>query len=634
MRNFNYSQSKRCSAPKSDGERGLVGAPALRLLALLGVVLLAGPSATANLLYNGNFNTAGPAAWNSWTYGPSAFASYKNPADSLSYDGTPYINAGNYGDWWSSGGGWNQLIPGAPGITYTLSCVCGTENWDNAYGEMRLIFLDASSAVIRQDAQATANYQASEPWTPYTMTSVAPAGTVQVKAEFATSGARGSVMWDNADLEASVAYPAIANVQPDGTILMQVTNLLSFTATSGAAITNVQVVLNGMDISTNLMITGTLTSKTVTYGGIKTNQAYTGTITVKDANNLSASVPVSFDTFNPVFLWEAEDFDYSGGVYINTPVLSSTNAPDSYFGVVGTQGIDENDIGHTGPEQYRTNDFMSTSPSGDTARRNFLAAQAVDSNILDYCIGYFDAGEWVNYTRSFPVGEYNIYARLASGAAGVSTMALDEVTGGQTTDTQTTSPLGTFKYAGQGWGSYQYVPLTDPYGNLVAVNLSGVTTLRATAGVGNMNFFLIVPARLDLPVIGNLYPDGTVLFQPTNRLAFTATSPSATIPTNGIQVTLNGVDVSSSLVIGGTSTSKSASYSGLKTNTAYTAVIRVTDANGSLASSTVYFDTFVPLFVWEAEDWDYTGGLCSQRPGAHLDPGGQQLLRADWPSGH
>jgi hypothetical protein len=88
------------------------------------------------------------------------------------------------------------------------------------------------------------------------------------------------------------------------------------------------------------------------------------------------------------------------------------------------------------------------------------------------------------------------------------------VTSGQGTPTLTTTELGSFEYTGAGWENYLYVPLTDTYNNLVAVDLNGVTTLRATAGSGNMNFFLLVPAQLDLPVIANPYPNR--LLQVTN----------------------------------------------------------------------------------------------------------------------
>ncbi len=588
-------------------------------------VLLAAGSAHANLLTNGNFNLPASAAWPdywqgwSWTAG---FANHKtNSIDNAgitnsSPDSSYFLVVGN--GWYEGAGGFYQTVPATAGTQYKLTVLSGADKWWLPKGTMSMIFLDNTDAVLGTATRNTVdpavygqNYDIAHSWASYSLTGTAPANTTQVKVEFASNngaGVGGAIWFEDADLTVGV-FPALANVQPDGTVLMQVTNTLSFTATAGAAITNIQVVLNGVDISSSLVITGFPTNKSVSYSGLKTNVAYSGTITIKDVNDLSASAPLKFDTFNPVFLWEAEDFDYfnglSSGQYINNPVLASTSAPDSYFGVLGTQDIDENDIGHNGPELYRSGDLMATAINGDTPRWNFLTAQLTDPNIHDYNVGYFDSGEWVNYTRSFPAGKYNIYARLASGGSS-STISLSKVTSGQGTSTQTTAPLGSFKYTGTGWDSYQYVPLTDTYNNSVAVDLSGVTTLRATAGAGNMNFFLIVPARLDLPVIANPYPNK--LLQVTNRFLFSVTSASATISTNGIRLTLNGADVSPSLVIGGSSTSRSVSYTGLKTNVTYTAVINVTDANGSTATSTVRFDTFNALFVWEAEDWDYAGG--------------------------
>src|SRR5205809_726711 len=114
------------------------------LLALACTASLAGV-ARADLLYNGNFDIgggpAGPDGWTQWTFGPTSFAAYKtDPADPFTFNGTPYVNAGNYGDWWTSGGGWFQIVPGAAGKAYSLDAMCATEGWDNAAGELRLIY--------------------------------------------------------------------------------------------------------------------------------------------------------------------------------------------------------------------------------------------------------------------------------------------------------------------------------------------------------------------------------------------------------------------------------------------------------------------------------------------------------------
>ena len=542
MRQTPNTQKRQFTFSTETGKRQKIKTAA-QILMLLGALLLVANPARANLLSNGGFDAPPGSFWTTWTYS-GGWANLEN--DASSFDAYYMAVGGSGGSWYSSGGGVYQVIVGNPGIPYTLSVESGAQPWWWPHAWMSISFLDASDAVLSstnfETTTGITGYDTGLAWSNYTMIAVSPPGTAKVKVEFANHSGTGTAWFDNAVLTAPV--PAITDVYPDGTVLMQATDTLSFAASADAAITNIQVVLNGADVSSNLVVTGSSTSKAVTYSGLKTNQFYTGTITVTDANNLRTAVPVSFDTLNPTFLWEAEDFDYTNGLYINNPALSSTDAPNSYFGVVGTQGVDENDIGHNGPELFRTNDFMSTDLAGDTARQNFLTAQATDPAIKDYAISYFDTGEWVNYTRNFPAGKYNVYARLASGNSGVSTMYLDKVISGQGTPAQTTSPLGSFKYTGTGWNSYQYAPLSDTYGNLVAVDLSGVTTLRVTAGVGNMNFFLLVPAQLDLPVIANVYPDGTVLMQPTNQLSFSVTSPSATIPDSGIQVTLNGTDVS------------------------------------------------------------------------------------------
>src|SRR5262249_28861812 len=150
--------------------------------------------------------------------------------------------------------------------------------------------------------------------------------------------------------------PSISNIKPDGTVLMQATNKFSFTAVASSAITNVQVFVNGTDVSSSLVIAGTSTSNSVTYPSVQSNKLYSVSITVKDANNLSASVSRSFDTFDPAnFTWEAEDYDFGGGLYIDNPVLPSTSnpSPNSYWQKVGVEGVDYQDTTGDGSKTYR-----------------------------------------------------------------------------------------------------------------------------------------------------------------------------------------------------------------------------------------------------------------------------------------
>jgi hypothetical protein len=177
------------------------------ILALACASVFTQQSHGSDLLTNGNLNADAdannsPDGWTNWMYGPTSFAAYKNdPAnDPFDFNGTAYVNAGNYGDWWTSGGGWFQVNPGTAGTAYSFSADSSTEGWDNAAGEIRLIWLDVDSNVISQDVLHTADYQASKPWANYSLTATAPANTAQVKVEFATWGARGAMLWDNANL--------------------------------------------------------------------------------------------------------------------------------------------------------------------------------------------------------------------------------------------------------------------------------------------------------------------------------------------------------------------------------------------------------------------------------------------------
>src|SRR5262249_43065608 len=84
-------------------------------------------------------------------------------------------------------------------------------------------------------------------------------------------------------------------------------------------------------------------------------------------------------------------------------------------------------------------------------------------------------------------------------------------------------------------------------------------------GTGDANFVESVRQSSCPIVISGLTPDGTTLMQGTNTLSFTASSVN-TINTNAIKVSLNGTDISSNLVFGGSPTAVTVSYSGLPVN--------------------------------------------------------------------
>jgi hypothetical protein len=452
----------------------------------------------------------------------------------------------------------------------------------------------------------------------------APAGTTIVRFQTVFEQANwnhGAAWFDELSLNqtAGPVPPSIANITPNGTSLFNTVNAFTFNVSSATTDINpsgIHVTANGLDVSSQLSIGGTARDRNVSLT-LKSNQVYSISITVTDVVNFAASATALFDTFQPTYyMVECEDYDFNGGQFIDNPVLSSTVKEGSYFGQAGVGGIDYLETANgSGDHIYRPSDQMATTyANGDLARDKFVQAQATDPAVADFKTGWFDGGEWLNFTRTYPAGKFNVYLR-AAGGAGQAKVDLSRVISGQGTTEQATTLLGSFSFLGRGWSTFDWVPLTDTYGNLVAVDLGGLGTLRVTThGGADVNFLMLVPAQLDRPAISNFYPDGTKLFQPTNQFVFKASSPSTTIPAANIMLVLNGVNVSSQLTITGTSTSKSAVLNGLTANRAYTAAITVTDANGNVATSTVDFDTFTPVALFEGEDWDFSGGQFINSP--------------------
>ncbi|PWU13202.1 MAG: hypothetical protein C5B50_19780 [Verrucomicrobia bacterium] len=453
----------------------------------------------------------------------------------------------------------------------------------------------------------------------------------------------------------------ISGLTPDGSTLMEGTNALSFTASSANTINtnSIKVALNGTDISSNLVFGGTPSAVTVSYTGLPVNPTLVNNanlngarlgIRVTDAGGIIASNLYTYDTFSPTnFTWEVEDYNYStnapfsgGGNFIDNPRYAFVSAADTYYQKASEILDDYDDNGNpagtsriyrSALDSVETEFCLGTGNNGGTSvgelmRQKVLDAFALDSTIREVNVGYFDGGtgadlpNWMNYTRTFPAGPFNVYTRVASGGGTLSS-TLSQVTSGVGTTTQTTNLLGTFTFANTGgWDSFAWVPLRDSGGNLVRLNLGGVATLRLTAGSaggGNNNFIMLTPANTNLPTISNIYPNGTNMFQPWPTLSFTVASPTGiAINNNSIRVQLSVATITRSFVTNLTSTngltitvttSNKTVSCNLITNAAYTAVISVTDAIGSPAVQNLSFDTYSKILTWEAEDYDYGGGL-------------------------
>jgi hypothetical protein len=627
------------------------------LLALAaGLVLAAGPAGAAtNLLVNPGFESnSGHVIPVGWTrFAPTNAQSGGNywieaPAHSGAVGWKQWGAA--YAAGQTNVAGLSQSFNSAPGSVYQASGWMYTKSSDTLAPDcmtwLEVSFLGASSnllALYKSDnfnaAAGTATWlqypvtqvcDISAPLPPgdlnyptYAVTGtvsqiVAPVGTTTVRYRYAYSQAGmegGSANFDDAQLNqiSGPIPPVISSLFPQNMIFVNPSDGITFNVSSPSGFTinsnAIQLVVNGVNVSGSLAFSGSSSNKNVAYYGLQSNSTYTVSITVTDSFNFTVSASTYFETtwvgIEPVtYLWEAEDWDFNSGVYINNPVLCSAGGdPNCYFGKLGVEGVDEHyTTGASGP--FRPGDPIGTAPSGDYLRKNLFVA-----SVTDYRIDPFNYSEWVNYTRDWPNSTNWVVARLATEVGWSGSLTLSQITLTATND------LGTFTIAsGLGWTTYKNVYLKNTNGNNANVILNGKATLRVTSYPGGNllpNFFMFVAAVVDLPVLSGMYPTGTHPFEPTNALSFTVTSSGATFPANSIKLNLDGVDVSASLVITppGPASTKNVVYPALQLNATHTAIITVTNSLGHGIRVTNQFDTFSQTnSMVEAEDFDYDGG--------------------------
>ena len=110
-------------------------------------------------------------------------------------------------------------------------------------------------------------------------------------------------------------------------------------------------------------------------------------------------------------------------------------------------------------------------------------------------MNHLGSGAWINYTRTFPSGNFYLYARM-SATNGAVNLQCAQVTTGAGTSLQSSNVLGNFVGTGASFNTWQYVPLINTNSGLpVVLSLGGVETLQMTGDSNeNANFFVLVPA--------------------------------------------------------------------------------------------------------------------------------------------
>jgi hypothetical protein len=359
----------------------------------------------------------------------------------------------------------------------------------------------------------------------------------------------------------------ISQVQPAvGANFLPAASGVSFQVTDDKALiaTNIAIVLNGTAYTTanGLVLTGTGTNLTASFAGLVANVNYVGSVQVVDSDGATTTSPLLFDTFlaSDVVI-EVEDYNFNGGQFINNPVpLAEGTGPTgtSYDNQTGIEAVDyadtRTDFSNT---PYRPNDTIKMQHSLDNIRAKFTAAGGTAADVFDYDVDSILAGQWLNYTRSFPAGSYTACLREALENMQNAEVDLQLVTSDATAPGQSTQNLGAFLGTLTGF-QYRNFPLTDAFGNPVVLKLSGTQTLRlaqATADVSDggayQNYFILVPATsagVQMPVVTSLSPPaGAVVSAVAPVINLTIQNRDTTLVSGSIVLTLNGTVVMPSI---------------------------------------------------------------------------------------
>ena len=426
------------------------------------------------------------------------------------------------------------------------------------------------------------------------------------------------------------------------------TNVVATSALGSTVTTTVtNVYLTNGTYASGAVVAGLGSSPATLKIPLPSNLKYSVHITAVPSSGTALLSAMAFDTFAPALVIDTSEYNFGGGSHMETPanggVWLDYNQP-----TLAVQGTDFNKSAGEGGAQaiwggavigYR-DVGLGTVPPGNapyvtpanadtfSQQKNALATTGTTVGVNDFpmlAIGYATPGDWWNYTRTFgssgyPTdsttnGTYDVWLYLAEGGTGGQQASLSSVPNpAAPAASQTLTQLGQFgtgTFAENDWNGFEYVPLTDQYGNIVSVTLSGAKTLQLQLGPGanpNTAFMMLVPAVPVLtPGLSYIYP-GNQPFSFTNVYNFTVTpNNGANILTSGIDLVLNGVDVSAGLTITpAAGNTWKVSYP-LQTNAIYTAVISITNTAAISAQFTYNFDTFNPNFYqWEAVDYDFS----------------------------
>lgn len=258
--------------------------------------------------------------------------------------------------------------------------------------------------------------------------------------------------------------------------------------------TGIALTVDGQNVSSALTVTPNANGATVRYapaGGFAPGvHDYTLTFQNNEGTTITEEGTLAV-IGQENFVIEAEDFNYASG---QTKTEASVMPLQSglFADLVPVHDVDYH-MANDEPSgnEYRTTETPNVPMSvanGDLNRGSF----DLEAN---WRIGWVDNGEWFNYTRTIPQGNYNVYAALSRDAGSMGGRL--SLVQNATTANQTVTELGTFSAPASGaWGLSNMIPLRDTEGDIATVALGGTQTIRFTSDLGNgdIDYLLFVEA--------------------------------------------------------------------------------------------------------------------------------------------
>jgi len=196
-----------------------------------------------------------------------------------------------------------------------------------------------------------------------------------------------------------------------------------------------------------------------------------------------------------VFVIEAEDYNFASGQHVAAASVMPYYG-GAYSNRVGILNVDYFNTDGADSQAYRPLPAPNNVNLIENLAGRFGAERPGWMVERNWRVGWAATGDWLQYTRTIPPGEYWVWAALSHDgrADGQLSGSLELVTGDPTQGSPTTIPLGSFSAPGTGGYGQNALVLLRSGGAPAILGLSQATaTLRFNLAGGDLDWFVLVP---------------------------------------------------------------------------------------------------------------------------------------------